>query len=92
MKPSIRTKAVGMLGEKMQFMTQTELRLMPYIQYCIVNEQHVDVLKINELEKNILIQWADNGWIEGGPGKIIVTEIFWNTMCALIYLGYVHHE
>ncbi len=68
---------------------QTELRLMPYIQYTMVNTQKIDIRSINSEERKILTKWREKGYIEGGAGGLNITKEFWNIICRIIMLGYV---
>lgn len=72
--------------------TQMELRLMPYIQYVMVNEQRLEPNKINSDERRILQSWRERGWIEGGASGLSITKEFWDGMLEMIWLGYVCGE
>lgn len=68
---------------------QTDLRLMPYIQYCIMNQQRLDPLKINKAERECLSDWRAEGHILGGAGEPIrCTKQFWDAMSEILWLGY----
>jgi hypothetical protein len=66
-----------------------ELRMMPYIQYVMTNEQIIDPNRINKEEREILSKWRKAGHIEGGASGLGITEEFWNIICEIIRLGYV---
>lgn len=70
-------------------MDETELRLMPYIMYVMVNSQRIDPAKINQEEREVLSKWREAGHIEGGAGGLTITEEFWNILCEIVRLGYV---
>ena len=67
----------------------TELRLMPYIQYVMMNDQHLDPHKCNEDDREILSKWREAGHIEGGVSGLAVTREFWYIICDLCFLAYV---
>lgn len=66
-----------------------ELRLMPYIQYVMVNDQRIDICKVNPGERAILSKWRAAGYIDGGAGGVGITREFWDIICDLCFLGYV---
>lgn len=82
----IKDKSKELLGYEI---SQTELRLMPYIQYVMVNEQRISMNKINQEEREILSKWKEAGHIEGGASGMRITLEFWNILCEIIMLGYV---
>lgn len=85
----IIAKAREVLGQEI---TQRELRLMPYVQHCVVNDQNIDPNKVNAEERVLLSHWRERGWISGGAVDLEVTEKFWHAMHDLLWLGYVTHE
>lgn len=70
----------------------TELRLIPYLQFLMVNEQRIDPVKINGEERAIFQQWKQAGHVEGGMTGLRVTEDFWNFMCRVLFVAYVDYE
>ena len=82
----IREKSNELLGYKI---TQQELRLLPYLQYQMVNEQRIDPNSINTDERKILSKWREAGHIEGGASGLGMTKEFWDIITELIFLGYV---
>lgn len=79
----IKDKSKKLLGYKI---TKEELRLMPYVQYCLINEQQIDI-KLGE-EAVILTKWEKKGFMQFSE-KIKTTKEFWDIMSELIWLGYV---
>lgn len=88
----------GVVTEKVQDLAQrllgrkidtVELRLMPYIQYVMVNEQTIEPNKINKVERVILRKWKDAGHVEGGAGGLGITKEFWDIINEIIFLSYV---
>lgn len=82
----IKDKSKELLGYEIDV---RELRLMPYIQSVMVNEQRIDPQKINQEERDILKKWREAEHIEGGASGLQITEEFWNIICDIIRLGYV---
>ena len=70
----------------------TELRLIPYIQYVMVNDQRLDVNKVSSDERKVLRKWKDAELIEGGASGLAITEEFWNYICAVMFQSYVKQE
>ena len=68
---------------------QVELRLIPYIHYVMVNEQRLDISRINSEERNIISKWRESGYIKGGASEMQITKEFWNILNDILYLGYV---
>jgi len=82
----IKKKSKELLGYEIGV---RELRLMPYIQYVMVNDQKLDPQKINQEEREILRKWKDAKHIEGGAAGLSITPEFWRIICEIIMLGYV---
>jgi hypothetical protein len=69
--------------------TQKELRLMPYVQHVMINEQILDPSKINGDERRILQKWREEKHIEGGAAGLAITKEFWDALCEILWEGYV---
>lgn len=82
----IKEKSKELLGYEIN---QEELRLMPYLQYIMVNEQFINSSKINGSERKILSKWRKEGYFEGGANRMSMTKKFWDILSELIFLGYV---
>ncbi len=82
----IKVKSKELLGYEID---QIELRLMPYIQYIMVNEQKLDLNHINTEERKIIQRWKKLEHIQGGASGLGITKEFWNIICEIILLGYV---
>jgi hypothetical protein len=82
----IKLRSKELLGYEI---TERELRLMPYIQYVMMNEQRLDPNKINQEERDILRKWKDAGHVEGGAAGLRITREFWDIICSLLFMGYV---
>ena len=73
-------------------MTTTELRLIPYIQYLLVNNESISPSKLNRDDRDVLQQWREAGHFEGGMSGIGITKPFWDFMCEILFEGYVVYE
>ncbi len=82
----IKDKSETLLGYQID---TTELRLMAYVQYVMVNSQKIGIEKINQEEREILKKWKKDGHLEGGACGLSITKEFWDYICELIFLGYV---
>ncbi|WP_109078960.1 hypothetical protein [Aggregatibacter kilianii] len=82
----IMAKAQELLGYEF---TQTELRLMPYLQYCVINDNNVDPKHINSAERNILMNWQNQGFISSPSSNLKISKLFYDAICELLWMGYV---
>jgi len=69
--------------------TQEELRLIPYIQYIMVNEQKIDPRRINADDRVIIEKWKQKGYMDGTKPRLTITKEFWNFMCDILFESYV---
>lgn len=69
-----------------------ELRLIPYVHYCLTNSRNLEVRQINEEERLIWQQWKEKGYVKGGATRINVTKKFWEFMNEILWLGYVNYD
>jgi hypothetical protein len=83
----IKTVALKELG--IIDLSVTALRLMPYIQYTMMNGQKIDPTHINPEERKILKEWKEQGWMEGGMTGLSISKKFWDAMNEILWLGYV---
>ena len=67
----------------------TELGLLPYIQFVMMNEQRLDIARINGEERKILALWKKKDLIEGGAGGLSICKDFWDFMNEVLWEGYV---
>lgn len=72
--------------------TQKELRLMPYIQYCVLNSQNIDIGKVNAEERKILQSWKEKKYIDSPASDLRVTKEFWDIVNEILWVGYVVAE
>ena len=69
--PKIQEISKRMIGREIN---QLELRFLPYIQYTMMNEQKLDIAKINPEERKILSKWRKEDFIEGGASGLSITK------------------
>lgn len=82
----IQAKAKELLGREI---TVIELRMMPYVQFVMVNDQRIEPRKCNQADRDVLSLWRKEGHIEGGAGGLSITKKFWDIICEIVFLGYV---
>lgn len=82
----VKQKSKQLLGYEID---TVELRLLPYIQYTMMNGQKIEPHKINSEERAILSKWRDAGHIEGGMSGLAITRQFWDFVNELCWLAYV---
>ena len=85
------TKAVQKIAKEKigREITLRELRLIPYIQYVMLNEQKLEPIKINSEEREVLKKWKEEKYIEGGATGLSITKEFWDFMCEILFESYV---
>lgn len=88
----------GMLNQEIEEMakqflgreiTTTELRLYPYLDYLMKNEQRIDPNRINQEERNVLAILRQEGHIEGGASGLSMTKEFYDYINQVLWIGYV---
>ena len=88
------TTEVNNIAKKMigREITLTELRLIPYIQYIMVNEQVIDPRKCNDDDRKVLSLYKKEGHIEGGASGLAITKEFWDFMTEILFESYVKNK
>lgn len=69
-------------------LTQEQLRLLPYIQYVMMNEKCIVFNKLDHNELDILHDWIAKGWITNEQHHLSISKPFWDAMNAILWLGY----
>jgi len=82
----IKKRSKELLGYEI---SQTELRLMAYIQFVMCNEQKINIASVNQEDRKIMSKWRKARHIEGGASQMGITRHFWDILCEIIFLGYV---
>jgi len=87
----IELKALELLD--INGLTRDEFRLMPYLQYTLMNTKRFNPERLNGSDRNILSDWRKLGWLRGGVGsEVSVTKEFWDAMNEILWLGYAKGE
>lgn len=82
--PEIQEKAVAFFGREI---TQRELRLIPYLLHCLMNDSNVERSRVNAEEKQILSDWEKQGYIQHFPFKI--SKRFYDFANELMFISYI---
>ena len=88
--PEVLEKAKDLLN--VGKFSQVELRLMPYVQYTIMNGGKLEREKLNNEEREVLKDWEVKNWIDLNQLEIRVTKPFFDAMNELLWLTYVDHD
>lgn len=71
---------------------EDNIRLLPYIQYVLMNEQMFDRSKITLEGKAIIQELKAKGCLIDYKGRIRCTLEFWTVLNEVLYLAYVDYE
>lgn len=85
----IKKRSSELLGYEI---TVRELRLMPYIDYTMKNNQYIEMNKINDEEHEILHKWQDKNFIIGTLTNIQISKEFYTAMQEILWIAYVAYE
>ena len=66
-----------------------ELRLYPYLDYVMKNEQKLEPAHINQEEREVLRVLKNERHIEGGASGLSMTKEFYDYINQVLWLGYV---
>ena len=76
--------------DKYPMLTLKKLRLLPYLQYLIMNSMPVDPAKIDSEERAILSDWRTKGYISYSmTSPCACTRKFWDMMNDVLFATYV---
>ncbi len=82
----IQKLAKAFLGREI---TRLELRLYPYLDYQMKNEQKLDPRRINQEDRDILSILRREGHIEGGASGLSMTKEFYDYINQVLWYSYV---
>ena len=82
----IKQKSIELLGYEV---SQQELRLIPYVMYCLVNDDNIDMRKVNNAEREILMKWKEKGFIDSPSSDLAMSKEFYDAANQFIFIGYV---
>jgi len=70
-----------------------ELRLMPYLQHIMVNNQKFDYHRLCKHEIAIIEHWDELDWISMvDPDQIWISKYFWDFISEAMWLAYVNYR
>jgi len=69
--------------------TTTELRLYPYLDYVMKNNQRLDPQKCNDDDRRVLATLRQEGHISGGASGLSMTKEFYDYINQVLWYGYV---
>ena len=75
--------------------SQTELRLLPYLFFCALDQRPIEREKITNEEKYILNTWTKKGLCRCYPFSVPVQFCnveFYTLVCGLLFDGYILTE
>lgn len=88
----VQNKAKELIGREL---SRDELRLIPYMQYVMVNDQKIDICKLNGKDEKIMREWNEANYyyaIQYGSEesyRLVITKELWNFMCEILFIAYV---
>lgn len=87
--PAVEEIADKLLGIDI---TTRGLRLLPYIQHCILNAIIMDKETISKEEEDILDDWVVVGYIRVEKGRLKCSKTFWDASCEILWEAYANYE
>ena len=72
--------------------TQKELRLIPYLVDCLLNNRLINRRHINPDEINIILKWKSCGYLDYTETKLTVSKKFWEFTTQMLWMGYVNNN
>lgn len=69
--------------------TTRELRLYPYLDYVMKNEQKIEPNRVNREDRDVLQKLREENHIEGGASGLSMTKEFYDYINQVLWLGYV---
>lgn len=82
----IKSMAKNFLGREIN---TTELRLYPYLDYVMKNNQRIDPRVINQDDREVLKHLKSEGYIEGGASGLSMTKEFYDYINQILWYSYV---
>ena len=74
-------------------MATKEFRLIPYVQYLLVNQMPIDPKKIDSEEREILQNWRDKGYLTFSMIEpLTVSREFWDIMNNFLWDCYIFQK
>ena len=82
----VQATARGFLGREISV---TELRLYPYLDFVMKNDQKIDPNCCNQADRDVLAVLREEGHIEGGASGLSMTKGFYDYMNEVLWYTYV---
>ncbi|WP_373766346.1 hypothetical protein [Glaesserella sp.] len=82
----IKQKSQDLLGYEI---TQKELRLIPYVLYCVMNASSIERARVNKEEFEILDQWEAKGFIQRNRTHLKISKSFYDASNELLWFSYI---
>ena len=84
------TKEVKKLSKELlgYEITVRELRMMPYIMYCLLDNCNIDPNKVNSEERAILMKWQKEERLSSPSSNFMVSAEFYDIICQILKIGY----
>ncbi|KKN14023.1 hypothetical protein LCGC14_1000190 [marine sediment metagenome] len=65
-----------------------ELRLMPYLQYCIMNSEAMSLHKLSDEDHEVLHKWDKKGFIDSVSIRPRLTKMFYVAITEILCVAY----
>ena len=85
--PQVQDVAEKQLGRPLK--CTAELRLLPYLDYLMKNQQKIDIRKINQEERELFQELKREGHVDGGACGLMMTKEFYDAIQQILWQGYV---
>lgn len=72
--------------------TVAELRLLPYIQHCLMNDENIDPIRVNSKDREILMKWQKEGRLSSPSADLTITSDFYDVICRILKVAYCQHS
>ena len=69
--------------------TVRELRLYPYLDFLMKNQQRIDPRKVNQEERDVLSVLKQEKHVEGGASGLSMTKEFYDYINEVLWYSYV---
>lgn len=87
LNPKVQEIAKKHLGRVLK--CTAELRLLPYLDYLMKNEQKINPLKFNQEDRELFNELKKEGHVAGGACGLRMTKEFYDAIQQILWQGYV---
>ena len=81
----VKKVSMGQLGYAID---TAELRLMPYLQYCMVNSEAMSERRMNDGDHKVLRKWKGKGFIDSAGLRPKLTKKFYVAIMEILCVAY----